>query len=204
MYISFEKFIIPNSLQQIIKIIYKVSIELIYINIKNIGKFYIPIIFNLFLFLLFCNLIGLIPYSFTITSHLIITFSLSLILFISFNIIGIQKHKYNFLNLLLPSGSNFLLIPLLIPIEFISYLFRLISLSIRLFANMMAGHTLVKVIATFTWLMVNNNLLFFITHFIPLFLLILLISLEFGVAIIQAYVFTILICIYINDVLHLH
>ena len=195
---------IPTSFQQLFETIFTTSIELSYSNIGKEGKNFIPLIFILFLFILICNLIGIVPYSFTLTSHLIVTFSLSLIIYFGFNFIGIRKHKQNFLNLLLPSGSSLLLVPLLVPIELISYIFRAISLPVRLFANMMAGHTLLKVIAGFAWAMLSVNSIIFMAHFIPLILLVLLIGLELGVAIIQSYVFTILTCMYINDALNLH
>lgn len=203
-FILIRNLIIPTNWQQIFEFIFQTTFELAYANIGKKGKFFLPLIFVLFLFLLLCNLIGMVPYSFTITSHLIVTFTLSLTLFLGFNIIGIKKHKFKFLNLLLPSGASLMLVPLLVPIEFVSYIFRVISLPVRLFANMMAGHTLLKVIAGFAWSMVHLNTIMFFIHFIPMFLLILLVGLEIGVAIIQAYVFTILICMYINDVLNLH
>lgn len=195
---------IPTNFQQIFETIFNTTTELVYSNIGKSGKDFIPLMFVLFLFVLVSNLIGIVPYSFTVTSHLIITFTLALLVYIGFNIIGIQKHKQNFLNLLLPSGSSIFLVPLLVPIELISYIFRVISLPVRLFANMMAGHTLLKVIAGFAWSMLNVNNFILIAHFIPLILLVLLIGLELGVAIIQAYVFTILTCMYINDALNLH
>lgn len=201
--IIINKFI-PTVLQQIFEIIYGIIIDLSYSNIGKNCKNFIPIIFCIFLFLLCCNLIGIIPYSFTITSHLVVTFSLALTLFIGYNYIGIKKHKLKFLNLLLPSGANIYLIPLLIPIELISYIFRVISLPVRLFANMMAGHTLLKVISGFAWKMLNGNFIIFFSHFFILILLILLIGLELGVGLIQAFVFTILTCMYINDALNLH
>ena len=195
---------IPTRFQQIFEMIFNTTLELSYANIGKQGKHFVPLIFVLFFFILLCNLIGMVPYSFTLTSHLIVTFTLSLTIYIGFNIIGIQKHKINFLNLLLPSGSSIFLVPLLVPLELVSYIFRVISLPVRLFANMMAGHTLLKVIAGFAWAMLNVNSLIFMAHFIPLILLVILIGLEFGVAIIQAYVFTILTCMYINDALNLH
>lgn len=195
---------IPTRFQQIFEIIFDTTLELTYLNIGKQGKNFISLIFVIFLFIILCNLIGMIPYSFTLTSHLIITFVLSLSIYIGFNIIGIKKHKLNFLNLLLPSGASIMLVPLLVPIELISYIFRVISLPVRLFANMMAGHTLLKVIAGFAWSMLNINNFLFIIHFIPLIILLLLIGLELAVALIQAYVFTILICMYISDVLNLH
>lgn len=203
LYLIKNKFI-PTRLQQIIEMIFNNSIDVSYSNIGKQGKHFISIIFVIFFFLLLCNLIGMLPYSFTLTSHLIITFLLSLTIYIGFNLIGIKKHKLNFLKILLPSGANIFLVPILIPIELISYIFRVISLPVRLFANMMSGHTLLKVIAGFSWSMLNINNFLFISFIIPLILIVILIGLEFAVAIIQAYVFTILICVYINDVLNLH
>ena len=203
-YINIKNKFIPTNFQQIFETIYNTTLELSYANIGKKGKFFLPLIFVLFFFILLCNLIGMVPYSFTITSHLIITFTLSLTIYIGFNIIGIKKHKLNFLNLLLPSGASIALVPLLVPIELVSYIFRVISLPVRLFANMMAGHTLLKVIAGFAWSMLSVNSFIFIVHFIPLILLVILIGLELGVAMIQAFVFTILTCMYINDALNLH
>ena len=200
----FKNNFIPTKLQQIIEIIFNTTVDLSYSNMGKQGKHFISLIFVIFFFVLLCNLIGMIPYSFTITSHLIITFLLALTFFLGFNLIGIKKHKINFLKILLPSGANISLVPILVPIEFISYIFRVISLPVRLFANMMSGHTLLKVIAGFAWSMLNINNFLFISFLIPLSLIVILIGLEFAVAMIQAYVFTILICVYINDVINLH
>jgi ATP synthase subunit 6 len=203
-YMSIQSKFIPTSFQQIFETIYNTALELSYANIGKNGRFFLPLIFVLFFFILLCNLIGMVPYSFTVTSHLIITFTLSLTLYIGFNIIGIKKHKLNFFSLLLPSGASIYLVPLLVPIELVSYIFRVISLPVRLFANMMAGHTLLKVIAGFAWSMLSVNSFIFVAHFIPLILLVILVGLELGVAMIQAFVFTILTCMYINDALNLH
>lgn len=203
-YISIKNKFIPTRFQQIFETIFNTTIELSYANIGKEGKHFVSLIFVTFFFILLCNLIGMVPYSFTLTSHLIVTFTLALTIYIGFNIIGIKKHKLNFLNLLLPSGASIFLVPLLVPIELVSYIFRVISLPVRLFANMMAGHTLLKVIAGFAWAMLNVNSFIFMAHFIPLILLVLLVGLEIGVGIIQAYVFTILTCMYINDALNLH
>lgn len=203
-YMCVKNKFIPTNFQQIFETIFNTTIELSYSNIGKEGKQFVSLIFIIFFFILLCNLIGMVPYSFTLTSHLIITFTLSLTIYIGFNIIGIKKHKIHFLNLLLPSGSSIFLVPLLVPLELISYIFRVISLPVRLFANMMAGHTLLKVIAGFAWAMLSVNNFIFIAHFIPLLVLVLLLGLELGVAIIQAYVFTILTCMYINDALNLH
>lgn len=141
--------LIPTRLQIIVELLYNTPFDLSYANIGKNGSLFFPLIFSLFLFVFCGNLIGMIPYSYTITSQLIITFSLALLTYIGFNIIGIKKHKMKFLNLLLPSGASLALVPLLVPIELVSYIFRVISLPVRLFANMMAGHTLLKVIAGF-------------------------------------------------------
>ena len=195
---------IPTRFQQFFKFLYEINIKMVNNNINKKGLYFTPFIFVLFFFILLCNLIGIVPYSFTVTSHIIITFTLSLTIYIGLNIIGIQKHRKQFLTLFLPSGSSIFLIPLLVPIEFISYLSRVISLPVRLFANMMSGHILLKVIAGFSWSMLNVNFLIFISHIIPLLLLIILTGLELGVAFIQAYVFSNLVSLYINDALNLH
>jgi ATP synthase subunit 6 len=124
------------------------------------------------LFILSLNLIGLIPYSFTLTSHLIVTLSLSLAVFIGINIVCIRIHGINFFSLFLPSGTSIVLALLLVPIELISYVFKPISLSIRLFANMMAGHTLLKVIAGFAYTLMSNTGMLFVLHYVPLLILI--------------------------------
>ena len=146
----------------------------------------------------------MVPYSFTVTSHLIITFTLSFSIFIGINIICINIYKSEMLSLFIPSNTSFGLALLLVPIEFVSYIFKPISLGVRLFANLMAGHTLLKVIVGFAWsmLLLENFLSFF--HLVPLLILVILMGLELGVAIIQAYVFTILTCIYLNDSINLH
>lgn len=195
---------IPTRFQQIFEMIFNTALELTYSSIGKVGKHFVSLIFVVFFFILLCNLIGMVPYSFTVTSHLIITFTLALTIYIGFNIIGIKKYKLNFLTLFLPSGANIALVPILVPIELISYIFRVISLPVRLFANMMAGHTLLKVIAGFAWSMLNVNSFIFMAHFIPLILIVLLVGLEIAVAVIQAYVFTILTCMYIGDAINLH
>jgi ATP synthase subunit 6 len=194
----------PTRWQLVFESIYETALDLAYSSIGEKGSLFFPLIFVLFLFVLLCNIIGMIPYSFTVTSHLIVTFALALTTFVGFNIIGIKKHKLNFLSLLLPSGSSLALVPLLVPIELVSYIFRVISLPVRLFANLMAGHTLLKVIAGFAWTMLNIGGIMIIIHFIPLALLVLLFGLEIAVSLIQSYVFTILTCMYVNDALNLH
>ena len=197
-------FVIPNAWQVLIEMVYETVLQLLFDNLNIEGEKYFPFISVLFTFILFCNLIGLIPYSFTITSHLIVTFTLSFAVFIGVNIICIQRYSFHMLSLFIPSNTSFGLALLLVPIEFVSYIFKPISLGVRLFANLMAGHTLLKVIVGFSWSMLLLEDLLSVVHLLPLFVLILLVGLELGVAIIQAYVFTILTCIYLNDGINLH
>ena len=197
--------LIPNSWQVCVESIYEIASQLLFDSINTEGEKYFPFVSVLFCFILLANLIGLVPYSFTITSHLIITFSLSLTIFIAINIIGIQLYKSKIFSLFLPSNTSFGLALLLVPIEFVSYMFKPISLGVRLFANLMAGHTLLKVIVGFSWsMLLLNDLLLSLSHIVPLLILVLLMGLELGVALIQAYVFTILTCIYLNDNINLH
>ena len=155
-------------------------------------------IFSLFMFVLFCNMIGMIPYSFTVTSHIIVTLLLAIFIFISVTVIGFVKHGFSYLKLFVPSGVPKLLLPLITIIEIISYLSRPVSLSVRLFANMMAGHTMLKVFGGFV---ISLGLL---GGWLPLGFSVALTGLEILVAFLQAYVFAILTCIYLNDALNLH
>jgi ATP synthase subunit 6 len=197
-------YVVPSRWQIIIETFYETIANMLYDNLGTKGQQYFPFVFVLFMFVLLSNLIGLIPYSFTITSHLIVTFALALMVFIGVNIICIKEHGLHMVSLFLPPGTSLGLALLLVPIEFVSYMFKPISLGVRLFANMMAGHTLLKVIAGFAWSMMISGGLLFIAHIVPLLVLVLLVGLELGVAMIQAYVFTILTCIYLNDAINLH
>lgn len=197
--------LIPNRYQTVLEAIYTLLLSLVVDNIKDKkGQNFFPIVFFVFMFVMSMNLIGLIPYSFTLTSHLIVTLSLSLSVFIGINIVCFRLHGINMLSLFLPSGTSIPLAFLLVPIEMISYVFKPVSLSIRLFANMMAGHTLLKVIAGFAFSLMGNTGFLFLLHYIPLLILIPLFGLELGVALIQSFVFSILICIYLNDSISLH
>jgi len=197
-------YIVPSRWQIVIETFYETVANMLYDNLGTKGQQYFPFVFVLFMFVLLSNLIGLIPYSFTITSHLIVTFALALMVFVGVNIICIKEHGLHMVSLFLPPGTSLGLALLLVPIEFVSYIFKPISLGVRLFANMMAGHTLLKVIAGFAWSMMISGGLLFIAHLVPLLVLVLLVGLELGVAMIQAYVFTILTCIYLNDAINLH
>jgi F-type H+-transporting ATPase subunit a len=161
------------------------------------GRKFFPLVFSLFMFILFGNLLGMIPYSFTFTSHVIVTFALALGVFIFVTILGFVKHGIKFFGFFVIPGLPIYMLPLLIPIEIISYLSRPISLSVRLFANMLAGHTLLKVFAGFVSALGFLGIL-------PLVFIVALTGLEILIAFLQAYVFAILTCLYINDALHLH
>ncbi len=198
-------FIVPHRLQVIVEMIYKMILSMVRDNIAGEkGQFFFPLILSLFIFIVTLNLIGLIPYSFTLTSHIVVTFALSLAIFIGINIISVRLHGSNFFSLFFPESTSFLLGFLLVPVELMSYVFRPISLGIRLFANMMAGHTLLKVFAGFAWTLMGSNGILFFSHVLPLIILYPLFGLEFGVAIIQAFVFSVLTCIYLNDAINLH
>nr|WCH57866.1 ATP synthase F0 subunit a [Caulacanthus ustulatus] len=196
--------LVPNSWQLVKESIYKITSTMIKDNLGSKGEFYFPFIFCLHLILLYSNFIGMVPYSFTVTSHIIFTFGLALAIFIGINIIGIQTHGTKFFNLFLPRGVPLAIVPLLITIEFLSYIVKVFTLSIRLFANMTSGHTLLKIIAGFAWTMLSMGGILAIFHLIPLGLLLALIGLELAIAGLQAYVFTLLTCIYLNDVLNMH
>lgn len=198
-------FIVPHRWQVIIEMIYKMILSMITDNISGkSGQFFFPLIFSIFFFVTCVNLIGLVPYSFTLTSHLIVTFALSIAIFLGVNVICIRLHGLEFFSLFFPSGTSLALAFLLVPIEIISYVFRPISLGIRLFANMMAGHTLLKVIAGFAWSLMGCTGILFLVHYVPLLILLPLFGLELAVGLIQAFVFSVLTCIYLNDAINLH
>lgn len=196
--------LVPSRWQSIVEMIYEFVVSLVYEQIGSKGEKYFPLIFTTFVFLLFTNLIGMIPYSFTATSHFLVTFGLSLSLFIGITIVGFQTHKLHFLSLMLPKGAPLALAPLLVVLELVSYCFRAISLGVRLFANIMAGHTLVKILSGFAYTMLSLGGLMTIASVIPFTIVFALTGLEIGVACLQAYVFTILTCIYLNDAINLH
>jgi ATP synthase subunit 6 len=203
--LSFFKIsLVPTLWQSLKENLYEITSSMVQDNLGKKGEVYFPFIFTLHILLLTCNLIGMVPYSFTVTSHIVFTFGLSLSIFIGINIIGIQTHGTKFFSLFLPRGVPLVIVPLLVTIEFVSYIIKVFTLSIRLFANMTSGHTLLKIIAGFAWTMLSTGGLLAFFHIIPLGLLIALIGLEFGIASLQAYVFTLLTCIYLNDVLDMH
>lgn len=196
--------LVPSRWQSVVEMTYQFVGSLVEEQIGGEGRKYFPLILTTFLFLLSTNLVGMIPYSFTATSHLAVTFGLSLSLFIGITTVGFQHHGIHFFSFLLPKGAPLPLAPLLVVLELVSYCFRAISLGVRLFANMMAGHTLVKIISSFAWTMLSLGGILGAASAIPVVIVFALTGLEIGVACLQAYVFTILICIYLNDAIHLH
>jgi F-type H+-transporting ATPase subunit a len=190
--------LVPTRLQSIAEMSYEFIAKLIRDSIGPEGMRYFPFVFTLFTFILVLNLIGLLPYSYTVTSHIIVTFALAAFVWIMVTIIGFARHGFGYLRLFVPAGVPWWLMPIIIPIELISYLIRPISHSVRLFANMMAGHTMLKVFAGFV---VGLGLL---GGWAPFAFLIAFTGLEVVVACLQAFIFTLLTCIYLNDAIHMH
>jgi ATP synthase subunit 6 len=173
-------------------------------QLSNNAQAYFPIVYTSFLYILISNLIGLIPFSFATTAQLVLAFGMSFSLFIGVTLIGIQRHGLHFLSFFLPSGAPLWLAPLLVMIEFISYVFRPISLGVRLFANITAGHSLLAIIAGFGWSMLSSGGIMMLASLIPVVVIVLVFGLELAVAFLQAYVFGVLLCIYLKDAIELH
>lgn len=179
------------------------SIVLNQINSKK-GQVYFPFIFALFIFIIINNLIGMVPYSFASTSHFILTFSISFTVVLGATILGLIKHGLKFFSLFVPAGCPLGLLPLLVLIEFISYLARNISLGLRLAANILSGHMLLNILSGFAYNIMTSSFVFFFLGLIPLAFIIAFSGLELGIAFIQAQVFVVLTCSYIKDGLDLH
>ena len=190
--------LVPGRWQSIAELSYVFIANLVRDTVGSEGRAYFPFIFTVFMFVLFGNMWGMIPYSFTFTSHIIVTFAMALVIFIGVTLIAIAKHKMHFFSFFMPPGVPMYMAPLLIPIEIISYLSRPISLSVRLFANMLAGHTLLKVFAGFV---ISLGI---VAGWLPLAFIVALTGLEIVIAFLQAFVFAILTCLYLNDALYLH
>tara|TARA_Y100000590_G_scaffold459360_1_gene616152 strand:- start:589 stop:1323 length:735 start_codon:yes stop_codon:yes gene_type:complete len=193
-----KKLLIPSKIQLITEMSYTFVAKMINDTAGSNAKAFFPFIFTLFMFVLFCNMVGMFPYSFTVTSHIIVTFMLAILVFLGVTILGFMKHGIKYLELFVPKGVPIVLLPLIVIIEIISYLSRPVSLSVRLFANMMAGHTMLKVFGGFV---ISLGIL---GGWLPLGFSVALTGLEILVAFLQAYVFAILTCIYLNDALNLH
>ena len=189
--------LLPTRFQSVVEMTYEFASNTLRENAGESARPYFPFIFTMFMFILMCNLLGMVPYSFTATSHIIVTFMLAMIVFVTVTLIAIIKHGTKFLMFFLPAGTPWWMAPVMYLIELFAYLTRPVSLSIRLAANMMAGHTILKVLAGFVILMGIGGV-------IPFAFLVILTGFEIGIAILHAYIFTVLSCVYLNDALHLH
>lgn len=190
--------LVPTRLQLSAELMYKLITDMLQQNVGEKGKKFVPLMFTLFMFILACNLFGMIPYSFTVTSHISITFALAMMVFLLVTLLGFFLHGFHFFSLFLPAGTPWWLAPLMVIIELFAYLARPVSLSLRLAANMVAGHVLLKVMAGFV-----VSLAIYL-KFLPIPFIVVLIGFEIFVAILQAYIFTILSCVYLNDAINLH
>ena len=195
---------IPSRVQSIAEIFYEFIGNMVRDNVGHGGRPYFPFIFSLFMFILGANMAGMLPYSFTVTSHIAVTFTFAAIVFLGVVFIGFAKHGLKFLSMFLPSGTPLVLAPLIIIIELISFLSRPVTLSVRLFANMTAGHILLKVFAGFIISMGAAGGVLSALAVLPFVMNIALSALELLVAGVQAYVFALLTCIYLNDAVNLH
>jgi F-type H+-transporting ATPase subunit a len=189
--------LVPGRMQSVAELAYEFVANMVYENTGKDGMKYFPFVFSLFIFVLVLNMLGMIPYSFTVTSHIVVTFALAALVFIVVTGIGFARHGLGFLKLFKPEGLPTALVPIIVPIELISYLIRPISLSVRLFANMMAGHTLLKVFAGFV---VSLG----VAGVVPLVATVAFTGLEFLVAFLQAMIFAVLTSIYLNDAINMH
>jgi F-type H+-transporting ATPase subunit a len=199
---SFRQQLIPGRLQYVGEATYNFIDSMMKDHVGNEGRRYFPYIFSLFLFILFGNFLGMIPYGFTFTSHIIVTFALAILVFLTVTIIGFIQHGLHFLRLFCPEGTPIYIAPLLVPVEIMSYFTRPVSLSVRLFANMVAGHAILKIFASFVLILAGTS--FFPLAILPFIVNLAVIGFEFLVALLQAYVFTVLTCIYLNDAINLH
>ena len=197
--------IVPNRWQTLVEGVFEFVLTMARDTVTGSkGEKYFPYLFVTFLTVAMSNLIGMIPYSFTITSQLAVTFTFGMVTFLGVNIIAVREHGLHFLSFFLPKDAPIALWLLLVPIEIISYVFRVISLSVRLFVNMMAGHALLKILAGFAWTMIGIGGIMYVAAGFPLIVLIVLTGMELGIALLQAYVWTVLVCIYLNDAINLH
>jgi F-type H+-transporting ATPase subunit a len=194
---------VPGRMQSIVEMSYEFVANMVRENAGSDGQKFFPFIFTLFMFVLFANLFGMFPYAFTVMSHIIVTFALAMTVFIGVTLVGFAKNGLGFLKLFVPDGAPGALLPLVVLIEIISYLSRPISLSVRLFANLLAGHITLKIFAGFIITFVSTGSVLGIAGAIlPMGMIVALTALEFLVAFLQAYVFTVLTCMYLSDALH--
>lgn len=193
--------LVPGRMQSLAELLYEFISGLLRDNVGSEGRAYFPFIFTLFVFVLFGNILGLLPYSFTFTSHIIVTFAMAAVVFVGVTIIGFARHGFHFFRMFFPHGVPLFIAPVLVPVELISYFSRPISLAVRLFANMTAGHIILTVLGGFV---VTLGGMFVLPGLVPFAFLSAVTLLEIGIALLQAYVFTVLSCIYLHDAIHMH
>ncbi|MGB1360760.1 MAG: F0F1 ATP synthase subunit A [Alphaproteobacteria bacterium] len=196
-----QRKIVPGPFQAFAENLFDTAGTIVSDNVGSGGKPFFPFVFSLFIFVLFGNLLGLVPGAFTFTSHIAVTGAMAVIIFTFITLLGIFKHGFKFFSLFFPSGAPIVSAPVLVPIEIVSYFSRPVSLAVRLFANMVAGHVLLKVIAGFV---VSLGATYVLPGIVPFFAVVAITILEIMVAVIQAYVFAILTCVYLHDAIHLH
>lgn len=200
-----KKLLVPGRWQSMAELTYEFVANMLRESVGTEGRQYFPLIFTLFIFIIMCNLLGLVPYSFTVTSHIIVTFAFALCLFIAVTLIGFVRHGFHYLELFLPKGVPLWLAPIMVVIELMSYLMRPITLSLRLAGNMMAGHILLKVVAGFVVGLIGADAVGYqLMSILPFGLLIVFTGFELLVAVLQAYIFSLLVCVYLNDAVHMH
>jgi F-type H+-transporting ATPase subunit a len=195
---------VPGRLQALGEWAYEFVAGMVRDQVGDEGKKYFPFVFSVFMFVLFGNLLGMLPYAFTYTSHIAVTLTLAVVVWVAVTLIALKRHGMHFFSYFFPKGVPVWLAPIIIPVEVISYLSRMVSLSIRLFANMVAGHVMLKVFATFVVLLGGLGTIGHFVAAMPLAVNIALVGFEFLVAFLQAYVFAILTSIYLHDAVHLH
>jgi ATP synthase subunit 6 len=197
-------YIIPGRWQSVIELIFETVYNMIKDNIGSVGAKYFPFIFTLFMLIATLNIVGIVPYTFSPTAHIAITFGMSLSIWLACTILGFKIYGSDYLSMFMPSGSPIGLAPFLVIIEIVSYVAKAITLGVRLAANLTAGHLLFAILAGFTWKMLIAGGLISILSIFPMLIVIFITILEIGVALIQAYVFSLLTIIFLNDAVHLH
>jgi len=196
--------LIPGRWQSILEIIYETIYGVVRENIGSEGAKYFPLVLTIFLLLATMNIVGIVPYTFTPTAHIIVALGMSVSIWIGCTILGLINHRSNFFSMFMPAGTPIAMAPLIVPIELISYCTKAITLGVRLAANITAGHLLFAILAGFTWKMLISFSYLTALSIVPFLIVVAITVLEMAVALIQAYVFSLLLSIYINDTLHLH
>jgi F-type H+-transporting ATPase subunit a len=197
-----QRSLVPGRLQSAAEMSYEFVASTVKMTAGTAGMKFFPLIFTIFMFVLACNLLGLLPFSFSITSQLVVTFALALVVILMVLAVGFSRHGVHFLKLFVPSGVTIWLLPFIVLIEVISFLIRPVTLSVRLFANMLAGHITLKVMAGFVTALLGAGIAVKFIALLPFAANVVLLGFELFVAVLQAYIFTILTCVYLNDAIH--